>query len=221
MRLPLSAAHDETLGRYDKMRILHAISIVAVALLAVPAIAQQTTTPPAGNTPRPPPLVLTTPAFEDGGMIPVQFSQAAEGAAPGEGPSLPFEWTNVPEGTQSFLLHMHDLDAARMGTTEDQLHWLVWNIPGTETGLAEAQPRGRTLANGAFQVSATGDVYRGPGAPASGPLHHYVFELYALDTVLTTEPGEDAFETRRNVMDEVQGHVLGKAVYVGYFRRPS
>src|SRR5690606_28739613 len=195
-------------------------SIVAATLLAVPAIAQQAT-PPAGNTARPPPLTLSTTAFEDGGIIPVQFSQAAEGAAPGEGPSPPFEWTNVPEGTQSFVLHMHDLDAARMRTTEDQLHWLVWNIPATETGLTEGQPRGRTLPNGAFQISATGDVYRGPGAPASGPLHHYVFELYALDTSLDVEPVEDPFENRRAVLEAMDGHILGKATYVGLFKRPE
>ena len=195
------------------MRATRWTALVVLALVAAPALGQ--------NPPPAPPLTLTTTAFPDGGMIPVQFSQAAPGAAPGEGPSPPLEWANIPEGTQSFVLHFHDLDAARMGTTEDQMHWLVWNIPGTETGLTEAQPRGRTLANGAFQVSATGDVYRGPGASATGPLHHYVFELYALDTVLTTQPGEDAFQTRRDVIAEMQGHVLRKAVYIGFFRRPA
>jgi Raf kinase inhibitor-like YbhB/YbcL family protein len=165
-------------------------------------------------------MVLATTAFPDGGQIPVRFSQAAEGAAPGEGTSPALAWTNVPAGTRSFLLHMHDLEVARNRTTDDQVHWLVWNIPAASTGLPEGVPRGARLADGSYQVSATGPVYRGPGAAATGPLHHYVFELYALDTELNIEPKGDAFETRTEVMRAVQGHVLGKAVYMGFFRRP-
>jgi hypothetical protein len=47
-----------------------------------------------------------------------------------------------------------------------------------------------------------------------------MFELYALDTKLDVQPGTDAFETRTRVMAAMQGHVLGKAVYGGLFRRP-
>jgi phosphatidylethanolamine-binding protein (PEBP) family uncharacterized protein len=64
-------------------------------------------------------------------------------------------------------------------------------------------------------------VYRGPGAAATGPLHHYMFELFALDIVLDVKPTADAFETRANVMKAIQGHILGKAVYGGLFRRPQ
>ena len=42
-------------------------------------------------------------------------------------------------------------------------------------------------------------MYRGPGAGANGPFHHYVFELFALDTKLDVKPSVDAFETRANV----------------------
>jgi Raf kinase inhibitor-like YbhB/YbcL family protein len=166
-------------------------------------------------------MTLTIPGFPDGGQIPVRFSQAAEGAAPGEGTSPAVNWANVPAGTQSFVLHMHDLDVARNRTTDDQVHWLVWNIPATSTGLPEGVPRGSQLADGSYQTSATGPVYRGPGAPATGPLHHYVFELFALDTKLDVQPAGDAFETRAAVMKAIQGHILGKAVYSGLFRRPK
>ena len=168
-----------------------------------------------------PPLTLSTPAFEDGATIPVRFSQAAEGAAPGEGTSPALNWQNAPEGTQSFVLHMHDLEVARNRTAEDQLHWLVWNLPASATGLPEGVPRGAQLQNGAYQVSATGPVYRGPGAPATRPPHHYLFELYALDTTLDVTPSDDAFETREDVFEAMEGHVLGKAVYMGRFRRPE
>jgi Raf kinase inhibitor-like YbhB/YbcL family protein len=166
-------------------------------------------------------MTLTTTAFTDGGTIPVRFSQAAEGAAPGEGTSPALTWANPPAGTQGFVLHMHDMEVVRMRGLEDQVHWLVWNIPASVTSLPEGVPRGATLANGAFQTSATGPVYRGPGAPANGPPHHYVFELYALDAPIAVQPSEDAFATRRQVLEAMQGHILGKAVLMGTFRRPN
>jgi len=195
--------------------ILQAVAASALCA-ALPAMSQA----PAGGA-APPAMVLTVQGFEDGGEIPVRFSQAAPGAAPGEGTSPAISWTNVPPGTQSFVLNMRDLDVARNRTTEDQAHWVVWNIPASTTSLPEGMPRGSQLPDGSYQISATGPVYRGPGAPANGPRHHYMFEIYALDTTLDVKPTEDAFETRANVMRAMQGHVLGKAVYGGLFRRPQ
>lgn len=166
-------------------------------------------------------MTLTTTAFPDGGQIPVRFTRAAEGIDPDGGTSPALDWANAPDGTQSFLLHMHDMEVARGGTTEDQAHWVVWNIPGSATGLPEGVPRASQLPDGSYQISASGPMYRGPGAPANGPPHHYVFELYAIDVMLDVQPTEDAFETRRAVMAAVQGHVLRKAVYLGFFRRPQ
>ncbi len=167
-----------------------------------------------------PPMVLSSSAFPDGGIIPVRFSQAAPGAAPGEGTSPALTWTNTPQGTQSFLLHMHDIDFTRNKTTDDQVHWLVWNIPATAKGLPEGLPRGSKLPDGSYQISVTGPVYRGPGAAANGPLHHYMFEIYALDIKLDIPPSGDAFETRAKLMEAIQGHIIGKAAYGGLFRRP-
>ena len=168
-----------------------------------------------------PTLTMTVAGFPDGGQIPVRFSQAGEGAAPGEGTSPAITWSNAPPGTQSFVLHMHDMDVARNRTTDDQPHWVVWNIPATATGLPEGVAKGSPRPDGSYQISATGPVYRGPGAPANGPMHHYVFELFALDTKLDVQPAADAFETRANVLKAMQGHVLGKSVYGGVFRRPQ
>jgi phosphatidylethanolamine-binding protein (PEBP) family uncharacterized protein len=48
-----------------------------------------------------------------------------------------------------------------------------------------------------------------------------MFELYALDTKLDVKPTADPYETRANVIKAIQGHILGKAVYVGLFRGPA
>jgi Raf kinase inhibitor-like YbhB/YbcL family protein len=197
----------------DWIGVTGLLGVFGIALAAqTPAGGGQ---PAAGAQPPGPPLTLTTPAFQDGREIPVKYTQAGEQVSPA------LNWTNVPPNTQSFVLHMRDPDVARNRGTEDQVHWLVWNIPGTATGLPEGVPKGEQLQDGSRQISASGPVYRGPGAPASGPLHHYTFELYALDTKLDVTPGADAWETRTTVWSAMQGHVLGKAVYVGLFRRPS
>ena len=174
-----------------------------------------------GGQPAAPPMTLTVSGFPDGGQVPVKFSQAAPGVAVGEGTSPAMSWANAPAATQSFFLHMHDMDLARNKTTDDQAHWVFWNIPATLTSLPEGVPKGSQLPDGSYQISATGPMYRGPGAPANGPYHHYVFELFALDTKLDVTPSGDAFETRANVMKAIQGHILAKAVYGGLFRRPQ
>jgi len=197
--------------------------VVSMVVLAATSMAAQERGGQRGGAPAAaaPAMTLTIAGFPDGGQIPVRFSQAAQGAAPGEGTSPAISWNNPPAGTQSFVLNMHDMDVARNKTTDDQAHWVVWNIPATATGLPEGAPKGAQLPDGSYQISATGQVYRGPGAPATGPQHHYMFELFALDTKLDVRPTADAFETRTNVVKAMQGHILGKAVYGGLFRRPQ
>jgi Raf kinase inhibitor-like YbhB/YbcL family protein len=189
-------------------------AFVVYAALPVCLVAQA----PAAGQPAAPaarPMVLTTTAWPDGGPIPAKYTQAGDQTSPA------LSWTNVPAGTVSFVLHMRDPDVARNKTVEDQVHWLVWNIPGTSTGMPEGVPQGPDLKDGSHQISASGRVYRGPGAPATGPQHHYTIELYALDTKVDVPAGADAWETRTAVWKVMQDHILAKAVYVGLFRRPQ
>src|SRR5580765_7046788 len=170
--------------------------ILWMALAAFPLTAAAQAQPPR-------PMALTTTAWADGTQIPAKYTQAGEQVSPA------LTWTNTPPGTQTFVLNMRDPDVARNKTSEDQVHWLVWNIPGTATGLPEGVPAGATRPDGSQQISASGPSYRGPGAPANGPFHHYTFEILALDTKLDVTAAADAFETRANVMKALQGHVLG------------
>jgi Raf kinase inhibitor-like YbhB/YbcL family protein len=195
--------------------------IALVSVLTISHASAQQGGQRAGGAPAGPVMTMTVAGFADGGMVPVKYSQAAEGVAPGEGTSPEIKWMNAPAGTQYFVLHMHDMDLARNRTTDDQPHWVVWNIPGTATGLPEGVAKGSQRPDGSYQISATGPMYRGPGAAATGPLHHYVFELFALDAKIDVQPTADAFETRANVLKAIQGHILGKAVYGGLFKRPQ
>src|SRR3982750_2211446 len=170
-----------------------------------------------GRGPQAPPLIMTTSAWEDGGVIPDKYTQAAGPSA--VSPAL--SWSQVPPGTQSFVLLMHDPEPVlNKGSKMDITHWLIWNIPGTSTRLSEGVAQGE-LPDGSRQVSLRSNAYMGPGAPP-GPYHHYTFELYALDTKLEVPQGtpQDAAATRTAVVNAMDGHVLGKAVLVARFHRP-
>ena len=170
-----------------------------------------------GRGPQTPPLLLTSTAWEDGGVIPNKFTQAAEG---GMAVSPELKWSQVPMGTQSFVLLVHDPEPVlNKGLKMDITHWLIWNIPGTATGLPEGVAQGE-LPDGSRQVSLRSNVYMGMGAPA-GPYHHYTFELYALDIKLDVPQGmpAQAADTRTAVVNAMDGHVLGKAVLVARFHR--
>jgi len=151
--------------------------------------------------------------WSDGSVMPIKYTQAGEEVSP------PLAWTEPPATTQSFVLIVHDVDAVNVDATTDTLHWLVWNIPAASRGLPERVPQGADLPDGSRQIAVTGPYYRGPAAPATGPEHHYVFDLYALDAKLDVAAvGESVAKTRAAVMTAMAGHVRGKATLVGRFR---
>ena len=97
--------------------------------------------------PAAPPMTLTTTGWPDGDQIPAKYTQAVPMPV---SPAL--TWTNVPAGTQSLVLHFHDPDVSKDNTTADQVHWLMWNMPPTLTGLPENVPMGAQLADGSRQI---------------------------------------------------------------------
>jgi Raf kinase inhibitor-like YbhB/YbcL family protein len=202
------------------MRSQHRFLALVALACAAPAAAQAPAQQPAAR----PPFTLEAVGWVDGGLIPWMQTQAAPELEYKGGASPKLTWTNPPAGVKSYVLHMHDMEVARQKTTEDQLHWLVWNIPGTATMIPFNVPAGPTIASlgGAFQINGRNEnKYLGPGAPATGPLHHYMYELIALDVAkLNVQPGTDGFETRKRVLAAAEGHVLGKALLVGLFKRP-
>ena len=204
------------------MRIRGLLILGGLVALAPEARSQ---TPPAGTPPGQPGrgggrgravrvMALSTTAFTDGGAIPARHAQTGDERSPA------LTWTGAPDSVASFALIVHDLDAATAGGADDTLHWLVWNIPASATSLPEGVPQGAQLPDGTRQISASGPYYRGPGAPSSGPAHHYVFELYALDAMLDVAPvGASPAATRAAVMAAMAGHVRGKGVLAGLFKR--
>jgi len=154
------------------------------------------------------PLMMETDAFEDGGIVPPRYGCFGGNVQPG------FTFRSVPADAGSLALILHDIDVALDGSTEDGLHWTVWNIPPDSGGVPEGGlPAGAVLGRNVENRNA----YLGPGAPPGPRYHHYVFELFALAAPLDLP----ATAGRTELLRAMEGRVIAKAAYVGRFRRPG
>ena len=170
---------------------------------------------PGGQGRRGPIQVMSlTSAWADGGQIPAKYTQAGAQVSP------PLAWTNAPDDAVSFVVIVRDADTAIGNGTDDILHWMLWNIPKGTRSLPEGIPQATQLPDGTRQISASGPYYRGPGAPAAGPPHHYVFEVYALDSTIDVPAvGQSPPLTRAAVVAAMAGKIRGKGAMVGLFKR--
>jgi len=150
-------------------------------------------------------IKVTSTAFQEGGMIPKQYT------ADGKNVSPPLAWTGVPANAKSLALICDDPDAPR-GTW---VHWVLFNIPAEAKGLPESVPPQPKLANGAMH--GNNDFprlgYGGP-APPSGT-HRYFFRLYALDAELRLDGGA----TRAQLDAAMKGHIIAQGQLMGKYRR--
>ena len=147
--------------------------------------------------------VIST-VFRDGAPIPQPYS------ANGQNVNPPLNILEVPESTKSIAVIMHDPDAP----SGDFVHWLVWDIPpATESIAANSVPIGAVQG-----VNGMGHVgYMGPKPPAGSGLHHYVFEVYALDAMLNLPTGIN----REQLEAAMEGHILAKCSLTGVFSAES
>ena len=191
-------------------KVVFSLGILGLALAAGASLsnAQQGGGPPA------PPLSLKIAGFSDGGDVPAKFGCDVAQGAPMISPEL--TWTNVPKAAVSLTLIMHDTDANPQKGITDVTHWTVYNIPATATSLPEGVKPDTSVDDGGMQGKNIRGVngYQAPCPPKGGPPHHYVFELYALDTKLDLPAGAP----RADILKAMDGHIIGKSSYVGLFR---
>ena len=151
-------------------------------------------------------MMLTSRAFVQGQTL--RRTYTADGAD--VSPAL--QWSKVPRFTKSFAVICRDTDAPGGAF----IHWLVYNIPGTASGVPEALPREEKLSDGSIQGTNDFGVtgYNGPKPPPGRP-HEYHFELYALGTMLPVETGFNA----ARLLELMEGHVMATARLMGTYRR--
>ena len=150
-------------------------------------------------------ITLRSSAFEEGGMIPRQYTCDGQDVSP------PLAWDSIPGGTKSLALICDDPDAPR----GDWVHWVIFNIPADTGQLPENVPAHKELPGGALQGS--NDFRRiGYGGPCPpGGTHRYFFKLYALDTLLNLKTGAG----KADLLKAMQGHILGQGQLMGKYKR--
>jgi Raf kinase inhibitor-like YbhB/YbcL family protein len=154
-------------------------------------------------------MELVSPAFADGQPIPARFT------ADGENISPPLLWKQTPAGTRSLMMIVEDVDAP---TPRPFVHWLMYNILPDETNLPEAigplpQVRAYGLVHGRNSFFRLG--YAGCAPPRGSRVHHYHFQIFALDQILALNPGKG----RSTVLKASANHVLAKAQLIGTYQR--
>jgi Raf kinase inhibitor-like YbhB/YbcL family protein len=205
-----------------RMKITQRVLFSAIAVVSTCAMVLAQPPAKKGGPPR---IVLsvTSTAWPDGGEVPM--TNAGRGG--NKSPAFEFHWTQgtdpaaAPDGLQTYAVIFHDIENSTNKTSADTLHWSAFNIPGSAKGLPEGLGPG-DLADGtrngpgiASRGGTQPGAYFGPGA-GPGPFHHYVFEFYALDTKLDLP----ANTTREDLLKAMDGHIIGKAAYVGRFHAP-
>lgn len=160
------------------------------------------------------PIIVESPTMTTGQPMSKEYTPDGRNISP------PLTWRNLPPGTREIVVICEDFGA---GNPPPWVHWLIYNIPPSAAGLPPELPiypdapmppeiAGATQGNNGWGRA----IYRGP-APPLGTFHNYNFTVYALDTELKLPPGL----TRAEVLERIEGHVIGRGALVPYYQRPD
>lgn len=146
-------------------------------------------------------MFINSPDFEDEERIPEQYTCDGDGVNP------PIEIFNPPEGTQSFVLMMEDLDAPDKSSV---VHWLVFNIPSKKLLIERSDDMEECIvAENDFGETS----YIAP-CPQVGE-HRYKFTLYALDSILDLS----VQVSKDEILSTIEDSILEVASFIGVYER--
>lgn len=155
-------------------------------------------------------LTLSSSVFSQNGDIPKRYTCDGDDISPD------LRWAGVPAGAKSLALIVDDPDAPDPAAPKiTWVHWVLYNIPPTATGLPEgmspkALPAGTREALNDWKRTG----YGGPCPPVGR--HRYFHKLYALDVLL---PDLGRAATKKDLEAAMKGHILGEAQLVGTYQR--
>lgn len=125
-------------------------------------------------------------------------------------------WSNVPAGTKSFAILMHDPDAP---TGSGWWHWVVYNIPANVSSVpaGAGDPKKTLLPAGALQGRTDyGEPGYGGPCPPPGRPHRYYVRVYALKVEKLEVPAD---ATAAFVAFSVRMHALATGELMGTYGR--
>lgn len=152
------------------------------------------------------PFSLTSKTFKDGQPLPKDTGWKSGKKVPS------LSWSGTPKGTKSFALICDDPDAP---TKEPWVHWVVFNIPTTETSLTKPLGNAKTIGPIRQGINSYREIGYGGPHPPKGQKHRYYFKLYALDKVLDLSAGS----TKKQLEAAMKGHILSSVQIMGTYKR--
>ena len=154
-------------------------------------------------------MELRSSAYRAGGEIPRRYTCDGDDVSPS------FRWKDAPQETKSFVLLLHDPDAAREGGFT---HWIVYDIVPVVHQIDENTPKQAPFT--AFGVQGNNDGnqlgYIVPRPTPKGS-HRYIARLFSLDIELELGPGAG----RQQVEAAMEGHILDQAALIGKYGRKT
>ena len=171
-------------------------------------------------------FTLSSTTFADGKPMPKKVANNQENSknnpnCVGDNVSPQLSWSNVPDGTKSFVLLMVDPEG-RGGA--GVMHWVAYGISPTLTGFAEGETS--KLSDKYVGGKSTQGVgfYSGPCTPAGVQPHHYTFVLVATDFAPDELPAgltHDEVTAKIAPPGGPPVHAKGSAGIVGLFVKPA
>lgn len=154
-------------------------------------------------------LALTSTAFVNNGTIPRRYTCEGDDLSP------PLSWSGVPDGAKSLALIVDDPDAPDPAApTRTWVHWVLYNIPVSVTGLAENCGAHGGLPQALDGINDWGRTGYGGPCPPIGR-HRYFHKLYALDTALPDLGQPD----KARLLAAMKGHILAETALIGGYRK--
>ena len=156
---------------------------------------------------------IACPALDPRGYLPARCARG--GVKDARNTSPPLSWSDVPPGTESFVLTIVD----RHPIANNWIHWCVVDVPGNVRELQEGASRAAVgMPAPAVELTNTfGDRgYGGPQPPPGTGPHEYVITLHALSVpTLNLSPRAKLPDVRA----ALGTNLLETAVVVGLFER--
>jgi Raf kinase inhibitor-like YbhB/YbcL family protein len=155
------------------------------------------------------------PALLSGKYIPTKHANT--GVQGGHNVSLPVSWTEVPQGTRSFVLTFTE----EVSRGKAEIHWCVCNLPASVRGLPEGVSLNRKhMPESSLEMrnrfGALG--YGGPQVQRGAAPHTYRLTVYALKV---DHVRIGPYASYGQLMDQLYERVLDQASIEAVFQPDS
>ena len=193
-------------------RTTQSLALAACGAMLSACMSMHAIAPPPGSG-----FTLWSPSFADGAELPQRYAGnlASNPNCVGSNVSPALKWVNVPVGTRSLAVLVHDQEG-RGGV--GVVHWIAYGIAPGLTGFAENEvsaPSSKYVGGKSSQGLAN---YMGPCPGPNTGHHHYLFTVIATDLEPSAlPPGLTWAEVQERLAG---GHAKGASSIVLRYGRP-